>query len=252
MNMPSLAPRTLFRAALLILAAAIPSARGQMNEGETVADAAVPKNPAMQPVADVPGLPRVLLIGDSISIAYTVSVRELLAGKANVHRIPVNGSQSNTGRSALTHWLGDGKWDVVHFNFGLHDAKLVIATGLPAVSREDYVNNLKVIAQKLKATGAKVIFATTTPIPETLRAPSITAAALPPQTRLFDSIPERNQLAVTALSEMGVPVIDLYAVILPHQEKLQNRNDVHFKPEGSMILARAVAGSILQQLPDKQ
>lgn len=244
-------PRTVIRAALLILAAALPSVRGQMNEGETVADAAVPKNPAMQPVTDVPGLPRVLLIGDSISIAYTVPVRQLLAGKANVHRIPVNGTHSKTGRSALTHWLGNGKWDVVHFNFGLHDAKLVIATGLPAVSREDYVDNIKVIAQKIKTTGTKVIFATTTPIPEILRAPSITAATLPPATRLFDSIPERNQLAVTALGEMGVPIVDLYTAILPYQEKLQNRNDVHFKSEGSMILAQAVADRILQQLPAK-
>ena len=232
--------------------ATLSSSWGQMNEGETVADAAVPKNPAMQPVTDVPGLPRVLLIGDSISIAYTVPVRELLAGKANVHRIPVNGTNSKTGRSALTRWLGDGKWDVVHFNFGLHDAKLDLATGLPAVSREAYAGNLKAIAQQLKATGTKVIFSTTTPIPETLRAPSITAAALPPKTRLFDSIPERNELAVNALKEMDVAIVDLYTVILPHQEKLQNRNDVHFNAEGSKILAQAVADGILRQLPAKQ
>ena len=43
-------------------------------------------NPAMAKIEDVAGLPRVLLIGDSISIGYTVPVRELLKGKANVHR----------------------------------------------------------------------------------------------------------------------------------------------------------------------
>lgn len=247
---PSLA-RTTIHAALLMLAT-LPAAWGQMNEGETVADASVPKNPAMHSVTDVPGLPRVLLIGDSISIAYTVPVRELLAGKANVHRIPVNGTHSKTGRSALTKWLGEGKWDVVHFNFGIHDAKLQVPTGLPAVSREAYVENLKAIAQQLKATGAKVVFATATPIPEKLRAPSITAAALPPKTRLFDNIPGRNELAVTALKEMNVTIVDLYTVILPHQEKLQRRDDVHFTPEGSKILAQAVADSILSQLPAAQ
>src|SRR5437762_2496146 len=48
------------------------------NEGETVADAAVPENSAMAEIRDVPGLPRVLLIGDSISIGYTLPVRKLL------------------------------------------------------------------------------------------------------------------------------------------------------------------------------
>ena len=39
-------------------------------------------------VQDDPALPRVLLIGDSISHMYTASVRRLLKGKANVHRAP--------------------------------------------------------------------------------------------------------------------------------------------------------------------
>lgn len=220
---------------------------GQMNPGETVADAAVPQNKAMHSVTDVPGLPRVLLIGDSISIAYTLPVRELLAGKANVHRIPVNGTHSKTGRSALAKWLGEGNWDVVVFNFGLHDAKLVPITGQPAVSREAYVENITAIAQHLKATGAQVLFATTTPIPQTLMAPTLMPGPLPAKARLFDSIPERNALAMDALKDAGVTIVDLYSVILPHQEKLQRRDDVHFTPEGSQVLARTVADSILAQ-----
>ena len=38
---------------------------------------AQPPNPAFTEVPDTPGLPRVLLIGDSISIGYTLPVREL-------------------------------------------------------------------------------------------------------------------------------------------------------------------------------
>ena len=47
-------------------------------------------DPAFEPVKDDPTLPRILLIGDSISIGYTPATRKLLAGKANVHRIPEN------------------------------------------------------------------------------------------------------------------------------------------------------------------
>ena len=52
-------------------------------------------DPALAPIVDVAGLPRVLLIGDSISIGYTLPVREALKGKANVHR-PA-GNCSSTG-----------------------------------------------------------------------------------------------------------------------------------------------------------
>lgn len=225
-----------------------------MNEGETVADAAVPQNNAMAPVQDVPGLPRVLLIGDSISISYTLPVRERLKGKANVHRIPVNGSASPSG-VAGTHgsrsWLGGGKWDVIHFNFGIHDSKLKPETGLPAVSDEDYLKNLGIIAERLKATGAHVIFATSTPIPDSLLAPK-TGEPLPPKTRLFVDIKKRNDLAVTALKQQGVTINDLYAVIFADREKFWRKNDLHFSPEGSALLADAVVASIEQALASKK
>src|SRR5512133_119554 len=80
-------------------------------------------SPVLAAVTDVPGLPRVLLIGDSISMGYTLPVRTLLAGKANVHRPPENCGDTARGVKSLDKWLGDGKWDVIHFNFGLHDLK---------------------------------------------------------------------------------------------------------------------------------
>ena len=72
-----------------------------------------------------PGLPRVLLIGDSISMGYTLPVRELLEGKANVHRIPTERRSDEERRREHREWLGDGKWDVIHFNWGIHDLKIM-------------------------------------------------------------------------------------------------------------------------------
>ncbi|MDP7585889.1 MAG: SGNH/GDSL hydrolase family protein, partial [Verrucomicrobiota bacterium] len=79
----------------------------------------------MAPIRDVAGLPRVLLIGDSISIGYTLPTRELLKGKANVHRIPTNGGPTIRGLVQIDSWLGDSKWNVIHFNWGLHDLKFM-------------------------------------------------------------------------------------------------------------------------------
>lgn len=217
-----------------------------MNPGETIADAAVPQNNAMTPTQDVPGLPRVLLIGDSISIAYTLPVRALLKDKANIHRIPVNGSASGSGVAGVKTWIGTSKWDVIVFNFGIHDAKLYDADGKvaqtregahPATSLEKYEENLRKIVERLKPTGARLIFATTTPIPE------VTSG------RLFDSIPARNELAVKIMKGNGVDVCDLYSVMLPRQKEFMRPGDVHFTPQGSSFLAEAVAASIEAHLP---
>src|SRR5689334_14491816 len=86
-------------------------------------------NPAFAAVKDDPALPRVLLIGDSISIGYTVPTREKLKRKANVHRPGTNCGPTTRGVENLDKWLGDGKWDVIHFNFGLHDLKYIDDAG---------------------------------------------------------------------------------------------------------------------------
>jgi acyl-CoA thioesterase-1 len=216
-------------------------AKRRPNEGETAADSDALGNSAVRPIKDSPGLPRVLVIGDSVSIGYTLPVRALLKDKANVHRIPVNGGATEVGLANMKAWLGDGKWDVIHFNFGLHDAKFTSETTQRA-TREQYAANLRQLVAQMKATGAQLIFATTTPVPKD--------GVLTP-TRRFDSIPARNEVAVQVMKENDVAVDDLYAVVLPVQQKIGRENDVHFQPEGYEVLAKAVAASVEARLPRK-
>jgi hypothetical protein len=115
------------------------------------------KSNAWDFVKDDPKLPCVLLIGDSVSRAYTQGVRKSLEGKANVHRAPENCGPTKNGLKKLDIWLGDGKWDIIHFNFGIHDR---------ATPPADYEKNLCEIVARLKKTNAKLIWATTTPIPQ--------------------------------------------------------------------------------------
>src|SRR5215467_1715129 len=114
-------------------------------------------DPALKEVEDVAGLPRVLLIGDSISIGYTIPVRELLKGKANVHRILTNGADTANGVKHLDEWLGSGKWNVIHFNWGLHDLK-VGKDDVRQVPMEQYRQNLEQLVARLNKTGARLIF----------------------------------------------------------------------------------------------
>lgn len=204
-------------------------------------------NPAYAPVKDVPGLPRVLLIGDSISIGYTVAVQELLKGKANVHRIPTNGGPSSRGVESLDTWLGDSKWDVIHFNFGLHDlvymgpdgARLVDSKTPGAkhqVPLDEYEKNLTQIVSKLKATGAKVIWCNTTPVPEGTGG------------RIADEAIQFNAVAAKVMEAAGVPTNDLHSHAKAKLAEVQLPANVHFSPEGSKYLAEKVAAEIEKAL----
>lgn len=202
-------------------------------------------DPAYAQITDVAGLPRVLLIGDSISIGYTLPVRARLAGKANVHRPAENCSDSAKGVRTLDKWLGDSKWDVIHFNFGLHDVKYLDAAGkyVPAdqgkqvASVADYEKNLRAIIARLKQTGAKLILATTTPVP---------AGS---QGRVEHDELRYNAAAVRIAKETGVAIDDLHAVAVAHQSKIQLPKNVHFTKDGYEQLADTVVASITPLLP---
>ncbi len=197
-------------------------------------------NPAFAAVEEIAGLPRVLLLGDSISMGYTLPVREILKGKANVVRPPVNCSSTGNALHHLDDWLGKGKWDVVHFNFGLHDAKLP-PEGVRHSPPELYEKNLRELVKRLKTSGAKLIWATTTPVPN--------GGVISP-TRRFGDIDQYNAIARRVMEENGVSINDLNQAIAPQVAALQNTNDVHFSGEGSALLARAVATSVEKALAE--
>jgi hypothetical protein len=186
--------------------------------------AALP-DPAFRPIEDTPGL-----------IGYTEPVRAELAGKANVHRIPENGA-STLSVTKLDGWLGTGHWDVIHFNFGLHDLKFM-DSGLRQVPLPDYEGNLRRIVGRLKRTGARLVFASTTPVPDT--------KVNPP--RLSGDVVEYNAAAKRIMDQSGVVVDDLYAQVYPRLSELQLPANVHYTLEGYKVLGHQVAQSILRAL----
>jgi hypothetical protein len=182
-------------------------------------------------VQDDPRLPRVLLIGDSVSRGYTESVRKALAGKANVHRAPANCGPTSLGLKKIDVWLGDGNWDAIHFNFGIHDRNTPVA---------EYSQRLEQLVEGMQKTGAKLVWASTTPIPDD-----------PAKKQTAASIVERNKAAAEVMAKHGVVTDDLFTVITPHLEKMQNPNDVHFNAAGYEFLGQQVADAILKSLESK-
>jgi len=188
-------------------------------------------NPAFAKVVDDPKLPRVLLIGDSISIGYTLATRSLLKGQANVHRIPTNGGPTIRGLASIDKWLGKGRWDVIHFNWGLHDLKYI--KGKHQVPLPEYEKNLERLAVRLKKTGATVIWCSTTPVPE---------GCSPP--RKDSDVLAYNAVAAKIAGRHAMQVNDLYTFAKPRLKKIQRAKNVHFTPQGSRVLAGQVAKTI--------
>ena len=197
-------------------------------------------------VEDEPNLPRVLLIGDSISIGYPLPVREFLKGKVNIHRIPTNGGPTTRGLTSIDAWLGKGKWDLIHFNWGLHDLKFMGPNGENLFPKEkggkaqvpldEYESNLEKLTARMKETGAKLVWRNTTPIPSGSKGRYV-----------GDSV-KYNEAAARVMKKHNVPSQDLFTVSKERMEELMLPANVHYKKEGSRLLGELVAKRILKEL----
>lgn len=189
-------------------------------------------------------MPRVLIIGDSISIGYFEPTKALLEGQADVYHNPGNAAHTANGLAELDEWLGDTQWDVIHFNHGLHDLKYMNekgalvdpAVGVQQIPIDRYERNLEELTRRLEKTGATLIFATTTPVPEGSSG------------RIQGDAKRYNEAALKVMKKYRVRINDLYAFALPRLDAIQRPRNVHFTDEGSRLLAEQVAASIRDAL----
>ncbi|MGB0743971.1 MAG: SGNH/GDSL hydrolase family protein [Opitutales bacterium] len=193
-------------------------------------------------------LPRVLLIGDSIMGGYFKVTQQLLSDEAAVFRHPGNAGDTRNGIKKLDQWLGDAKWDVIHFNWGLHDLcyRHPEATvyghrdkinGTVSVPIDAYAENLEKLVLQLKKTGAILVFATTTRIPEGEAG------------RFAGDEIRYNQVALPIMEKHDIAVNDLYTLSKHFGPKMYVKpGDVHHTGKANKKLAEAVAKAILKQL----
>ncbi|MEE2883759.1 MAG: SGNH/GDSL hydrolase family protein [Planctomycetota bacterium] len=191
-------------------------------------------------------LPQVLIIGDSISIGYTPHVKEAMKGRADVIHNPGNAQHTGTGLAKIDGWLGDQKWDVIHFNWGLWDLcyrdppgslKQGKKNGKVTFTPEQYGKNLEKLIRRLKKTGAKLIWASITYVPEGEAG-----------RKVGDDI-RYNAVAKRLMKKYRIPITDLGAASRRFPPELfRAPGDVHFKPEGRKKLAKLVTAKIEEAL----
>ncbi len=181
--------------------------------------------------ANETNLPRVLLIGDSITRAYYPEVEKHLAGKAYVARLSSSAFISDPVLlKQIEMVLGQYKFDVIHFNSGMH--------GWQHSEKEyGYAFPKFLAAIKAQAPGARLIWANTT----TLKVSPV----LPPndQTQASDErIAARNAIALEYIKPQNIDVDDLHMLSRGHPE--YHSDNVHFNDQGIALQATQVAAHI--------
>lgn len=202
--------------------------------------------------SDKTNLPRVLILGDSISIGYTKPTIERLKGIAIVERAKANCGDTNRGLKYLKRWLGKTDWDVIHFNWGLHDlcyrhpdsktqGHRDKVNGTISVPLAQYEKNLEALVEQLEKTGATLIWATTTPVPEGEAG------------RVVGDDLKYNEVATKIMKQHGIKIDDLHQLASGFDASLwAGPGNVHFKPAGSEKLADQVASQIKAALPKQK
>jgi lysophospholipase L1-like esterase len=176
-------------------------------------------------------LPRVMLIGDSITRGYFAGVEQELKGKAYCARVATSKAIGDPALLAeLKTFLAEANFDVIHFNVGLHGWDY---------TEQEYRRHLPELLATIRkaAPKAKLIWASTTP----LRKDQLTGAT-------NRRVEERNAIAREYFSRERIPIDDLHTLMAPHADL--HSDDFHFTPEGCSMLAAQVAREIAKVLPE--
>lgn len=179
---------------------------------------------------------KLLVIGDSISIGYTPFLEKSLAPDILVTHNPGNGGSTVRGVQSVEKWLDNRQWDVILFNFGLHDLvykdsanKYDVVNGKVSVSLEEYRRNLETIVGILRETTAKLYFVTTTTVPQNSAG------------RKVEDPSKYNAVAQEVMKKNGIEVIDLYSASLTIHPQNSKPGNVHYTPEGYELLASYIS-----------
>ena len=197
---------------------------------------------AASPPGGETDLPVVVLVGDSIRLAYQPIVADRLKGRARVVGTSENGEDSRNVLAHLDDWAIRPRPAVVHFNAGLHDIKADPATGRHQVEPAEYRANLRAILGRLGAeTSARLIFATSTPVVDDRQAKS----GLPIRIREAD-VEAYNRIALDVMKGSSIVAVDdLHAAAVRLGPGEGHTPDgVHFEAAATKVLGDRVADSI--------
>ncbi|HTF66282.1 MAG TPA: SGNH/GDSL hydrolase family protein [Edaphobacter sp.] len=167
-------------------------------------------------------LPKIFLVGDSISIYYTPFLQTDLSSTYSFSRkispkpesvadqLSDPNVQGGNSHMVLEYLLKrysepDFKPDIVMFNCGLHDIKRNPQSNAIAIDPNEYRSNLEKIVTLILQHHAKIIWISTTPVDDK-RHNSISKEFY----RYDRDVVQYNEIAKSVCAHFKIPIIDLY------------------------------------------
>ena len=172
-------------------------------------------------------LPRVALIGDSITEGYFRAVQKALVGRARVDYLATSYSvASKAYKEMVKAFVADSDYDVVHYNYGLH------AYG---VDDESYERCCKEMLEYIKKYAKTVVGLSTTVLTPDLKTESA---------EWKEKVSARNARLEKLAQKLSLPIDDLCSVSKDLSGDDRAADGVHFSETGYAALAACVVESL--------
>ncbi len=197
-------------------------------------------------------LPKVFVVGDSISMHYGPYLEKSLIGfftydrkKGSENSLDnpngANGGDSNMVVSYLKELKENQnfKMDYLLVNCGLHDIKRSSENSNPQVSLEQYSKNLYEIVSISKELNVKLIWINSTPVVDSVHNSKVNFK------RYSEDLIKYNHISNEIMAEMKIPVIDIYTFTLKFIPD-GYIDHVHYNNEVRQKQADFIAGNLVQ------
>jgi len=172
-------------------------------------------------------------------MSYQPLVKERLAKECEVYVPDENCQFSLYALSSLERWLESfPKPDIVHFNVGLHDVGHNPNRVPNQIPLDMYIGNLNFILRRLNQTGARILWATTTPVH-----PKQPFSDMEWAWR-NEEIDSYNEKATVLMKQNNIYVNDLHGLVLSRLDTYLSEDHVHLSAEGKKSCAAAVCEAI--------
>jgi lysophospholipase L1-like esterase len=182
---------------------------------------------------------RILLLGDSIRMSYQATVAEIMKDFTDVVGPDENCQFSAYTLESLDRWVEQlGTPDIVHWNNGLHDVGHNPDRKPIQYPLDEYISNLKAIIEKLRRTGAKIIWATTTPVHHKRPFKDTEWAWRNDEIDLY------NKSALELMQSECITINDLHAIVTEDVDAYLSEDMLHLSEEGIRKCAEAVIKAI--------
>ena len=181
--------------------------------------------------ADKDDLPRVLLVGDSITHGYQAIVREALRGKCYVDYVATSYAIDNKFYSLLVeNFATNSRYAAIHFNHGLHGFHM---------SPRTYKSKVKKLLEKIGQNSKLILTESTAVFHEGNK-------------RLkrdcMKRVKERNEIVAELVTEFDCGWDKLFDVSLDMPKEYRLDDGVHYTQKGYETLAKSVVKSIEEVL----